>query len=143
LEGKQIPTYFERSTRAPMRVAGLLIGILVALGAVGIVRSIPPTFASTADARVPIESDAGGGGSRQVQDKDPQISIPVARGTIKRRACPECGVIASMRQVERSVDYEMTVRFRDGSTTVVTGSGPATWRLDSRVIVIGGSNASK
>jgi hypothetical protein len=85
--------------------------------------------------------------------------------------CPKCGVVESMRQVVRSGDagrqdrghaklagsvfgsaiaanaatergYEMTVRFRDGSTTVFNEPNPRAWRLGSRVIVIGGSTAS-
>jgi hypothetical protein len=88
-----------------------------------------------------------------------------------RAWCPECGVVESIRQIGRSGDvggrdrvdvkavgrvsgngvaadamtgkiYEMTVRFRDGSTAVFNEASPRTWRLGSRVIVIGGSNAS-
>jgi hypothetical protein len=39
--------------------------------------------------------------------------------------------------------YEFTVRFRDGRTTVFTDASAGTWRVGSRVIVIGGSNAPK
>jgi hypothetical protein len=38
--------------------------------------------------------------------------------------------------------YEMTVRFRDGSTTVFNEANPRTWRLGTRVMVIGRSVAS-
>ena len=38
--------------------------------------------------------------------------------------------------------YEITVRFRDGSTTVLNEASPRTWPLGSRVMVIGRSNAS-
>jgi hypothetical protein len=38
--------------------------------------------------------------------------------------------------------YEFTVRFRDGSTTVFNDAGPQTWKLGSRVIVVGHSTAS-
>jgi hypothetical protein len=37
--------------------------------------------------------------------------------------------------------YEITVRFRDGSTTVLMEASPRTWRLGNRVIVIGRPNA--
>ena len=37
--------------------------------------------------------------------------------------------------------YEITVRFRDGSTTVLNEASPRTWPLGSRVMVIGRSNA--
>lgn len=38
--------------------------------------------------------------------------------------------------------YEITVRFRDGSTTVLNEASPRTWPLGSKVMVIGRSNAS-
>jgi hypothetical protein len=38
--------------------------------------------------------------------------------------------------------YEITVRFRDGSTTVLNEASPRTWPLGSRVMVISRSNAS-
>ena len=37
--------------------------------------------------------------------------------------------------------YEITVRFRDGSTTVLDEASPRTWQLGNRVIVIGRSSA--
>ena len=37
--------------------------------------------------------------------------------------------------------YEITVRLRDGSTTVLKEASPRTWRLGNRVIVISRSNA--
>jgi hypothetical protein len=37
--------------------------------------------------------------------------------------------------------YEITVRLRDGSTTVLKEASPRTWRLGNRVIVIGRPNA--
>jgi len=39
-------------------------------------------------------------------------------------------------------DYEITVRFHDGSTTVFNEATTGTWRLGSQMIVIGGSKAS-
>jgi outer membrane lipoprotein SlyB len=93
------------------------------------------------------------------------------RDTLNRRnraRCLKCGVIESKRQIvgQDTVDvkaaegvsggvsggavaatavaeklYEITVRFRDGSTTVLNEASPCTWRLGNRVIVIGRSNA--
>ena len=101
-----------------------------------------------------------------------------ARDPINRRnraSCPACGVIESMRKIERPGDvggqyaaaikaagdiarsasgsaiaahaimengYEITVRFRDGSTRVLNEAAPRTWPLGSRVMVISRSNAS-
>ena len=39
--------------------------------------------------------------------------------------------------------YEITIRFRDGKTTVFNESGTPTWRIGNRVIVIGGARPSK
>ena len=39
--------------------------------------------------------------------------------------------------------YEVTVRFRDGTTTVFNESGTSTWRVGNRVIVIAGADPSK
>jgi hypothetical protein len=86
-------------------------------------------------------------------------------------SCSECGVVASIREIKRSEvlgrqdtmevkvagrvsggaivakpttgkSYEITVRFRDGSTTVFNEAGSRTWRLGARVIMIGRSIAS-
>jgi hypothetical protein len=88
-----------------------------------------------------------------------------------RAPCPDCGVVESVREIHRpdvggsqdildanvaggvsrgamvastiaGKSYEITVRFRDGSTTVFDEAGARTWRMGSRVIVIGRSIAS-
>jgi hypothetical protein len=50
------------------------------------------------------------------------------------------GAIAALATTER--DHEITVRFRDGSTTVFNESNAQMWQLGDRVIVIGRSKAS-
>ena len=88
-----------------------------------------------------------------------------------RASCPECGSSTLVRQIERSGDvgrqdtldvkvaargsggaiassalggksYEITIRFRDGSTMVLNEAGPRTWRLGTRVMVIGRVSSS-
>lgn len=41
-----------------------------------------------------------------------------------------------------AMNYEFTVRFRDGSTTIFNEANPRTWRLGSRVMVIGRGNTA-
>jgi outer membrane lipoprotein SlyB len=48
--------------------------------------------------------------------------------------------IAARAITER--DYEITVRFRDRSTTVFNEANARTWQMGDRVIVIGRSKAS-
>jgi len=57
--------------------------------------------------------------------------------------CPGCGVVESMRQTGPPGDtgmlasFEVTVRFRDGSRVVYSEASPRTWRVGTRVIVLG------
>jgi len=157
---------FKLPARKPLlRIAGIFIGLLAASGVVAIVRSIPTSYANVPDERAPSEH-------REVANVPEDAAG--ARGTINRRnraSCSECGVVDSVRQIERSgvVDgqpaldvkaagrdsgdaivsnaipgkrYEITLRFRDGSTMVLNEAGPRTWRLGTRVMVIGRSGSS-
>jgi hypothetical protein len=157
-------THVERPVR--VWIAGISICLLAASGTVAIVRSIPASYASIPDERAPLRPGAASRGAEETFAKDPPADLASAAGTINRRSrarCPECGVVESMRQVKPSADikvaggvsgnpivasttttkdYEMTVRFRDGSTTVFNEANPRTWRLGSRVMVIGRSVAS-
>jgi hypothetical protein len=149
------------SARAPVRVAGIVVCLLAASAVGVILRSIPASHAGIPDA-----TDA--------HANDPQSLSAVSRPTINRRSgasCSECGVVASIREIERPegpggqetlgvkvaarvsggaivagpttrTSYEITVRFRDGSTVVFNEAGPRTWRLGARVIMIGHSLAS-
>ena len=147
-------------------IAGISICLLAASGTVAIVRSSSASYASIPDERAPARLGAAPRGAEETLAKDLQADLASAPGTINRRSrarCPECGVIESMRRVKPSADikvagrvsgsaiaadamatngYEMTVRFRDGSTTVFNETNPRAWRLGSRVMVIGRSVAS-
>jgi hypothetical protein len=146
-----------------LRIAGISICLLAASGVVAIVRSIPVSNASVPDERAPSKHRAVASVPGDVAE---------TQATINRRAsCPECGVVVSVRQIERSggVDrqdtldvkvaargpggaiassalggksHEVTIRFRDGATIVLNEAGPRTWGLGTRVMVIGRSSAS-
>jgi hypothetical protein len=57
--------------------------------------------------------------------------------------CPGCGVVESMRQTGPpgntglQATFEVTVRFRDGSRAVYSEASPRTWRVGTRVVVVG------
>lgn len=81
--------------------------------------------------------------------------------------CPECGVIVSMREIQRhdedsgpgaaggvtagnrdatrvksTKSYEIVVRMADGSRRVIHDAKPASWRTGEGLIVIGGVKPS-
>jgi hypothetical protein len=153
------------------------ICVLAASGIVAIVRSIPASYASIPNDDAPLKRVSAPSGSEDGPAIYP-LPLAAARDTINRRnraRCPACGVVESMRKIERPGEvrgqytaeikvargvtggasgsaiaanaktgkgYEITVRFRDGSTTVLNEASPRTWPLGSRVMVIGRSNAS-
>jgi hypothetical protein len=151
--------------------------VLAASGIVAIARSIPVSYASIPNEGAASTHEAALSGS----EHGPAINaqpLAGAQDTINRRnrvRCPACGVVESMRKIERPGDvggqytadirvergvtggtsgsaiaanaitgkgYEITVRFRDGSTTVLNEASPRTWPLGGRVTVIARSNAS-
>jgi hypothetical protein len=143
-----------RPARVPMWIAGISLCALAASGTVAIVRSIPASYANILDEGVPSKHQLASSEPEDLHLDDPEARPTVARNSISRRnrvGCPECGFVESVRPIERSggasgttiaanalsaKGYEITVRLRDGSSTVFNEANPGTWRLGSRVIVI-------
>lgn len=98
---------------------------------------------------------------------DPAALAPTATATRARRRCPECGMVVSMREIERRDEVsgpgaagavtagsrdgareksnrigEIIVRMADGSSRVIEHASLASWRPGERVIVIGGAEPS-
>jgi hypothetical protein len=137
-----------------MWIAGASLCVLAASGTVAIVRSIPASYANILGEGAPSKHQIVSSESEDLHLDDPQARSAVAQDTINRRSragCPECGFVESVRRIERftgasdsavaanalsAKGYEITVRFRDGSSTVFNETSPRTWRLGSRVIVI-------
>jgi hypothetical protein len=137
-----------------MWIAGISLCVLAASGVVAIVRSIPASYANILDEGAPSNHQIVSSESEELHLDDPQAHPSVSRNAIGRRnrvGCPECGFVESVRPIERSGGasgatiaanaqsargYEITVRLRDGSSTVFNEANPGTWRLGSRVIVI-------
>jgi len=162
------------SARPPVWIAGISVCLLAASGIVATFRSIPASYAGIPDKVTAAEHAAPADAAADAGANDPQSPLAVTLPTTNRRSlasCSECGVVASIREIERSEvlgrqdtmevkvagrvsggaivakpttskSYEITVRFRDGSTTVFNEAGPRTWRLGARVIMIGRSMAS-
>lgn len=71
------------------------------------------------------------------------LAAPAAVLRSRRRwSCGGCGVVESVRLLERTGDepaaYEFTVRLRDGSTRTSTIANTARWRAGDRILLIGG-----
>ena len=143
-------TSFGRRKRVPIWIAGIFVCLSAALGTAAIVRSIPASYASIPDEGATSTLGAAASRSDEVRADDPRAHGTAARETTNRRNrawCAECGVVESIRQIrvsgaataanERTANsYEITVRFRDGATTVFSEASPRNWQLGSRVIVI-------
>ena len=112
----------------------LITGIAVILfSTAGIARMMGWGANSTADSGDILERD--------------QSATALATGKARARSrCPECGVIVSVREIERHDDdtgsYEFTVRMADGSKRVIDDVNPARWRPGERLIVIDGAHPS-
>jgi hypothetical protein len=99
---------------------------------------------------------------------DQTAPVPTTSEARTKPRCAECGVIVSMRKIERHAEdtgpraagevtaengdeirvkttrsYEITVRMADGSRHVIDDTSPARWRTGERLIVIGGVKPSK
>ena len=72
----------------------------------------------------------------------PEAAIDSGTG---RTICPECGVVESMRLVNKSGEgkspriSEITIRMKDGSRHQFNASDPTMWRLGERIVLIRGS----
>jgi hypothetical protein len=158
----EIRTCFERPPRRPMWTVGISICLLAASAIVAVVQEIPASYASIPDESAPSTRGGALRSSESAQLDDPQARLAVTHRRSRAR-CPECGFVESIRYIEDSgkvsvagdgsggaiaasaatgKHYEITVRFRDGSTTAFNEATTGTWRLGSQMIVIGGSKVS-
>jgi len=162
----EIRTHLKRPPRNPMWIAGISSCLLAASAIVAVVQEIPASYASIPDESAPSTRGRTLLGSEITQVDDPQARLAVTRNASHRRSrarCPECGFVESIPYIggpgrvgiagdgsggataaiaATGKDYEITVRFHDGSTTVFNEATTGTWRLGSQMIVIGGSKAS-
>lgn len=148
-------SYFHRAGAARGVLTLLLTGIAVIL------------FSTAGIARIvgwgPNSTDNSG----DIIALDQVAPVPTTSEARVKGRCPECGVIVSMREIERhdqdsgsgaaagvtaanrdetrvksTRSYEITVRMAGGSSRVLNDANPASLRPGERVIVIDSANAS-
>jgi len=98
---------FEGQAGVSVWIAGIFICLLVVSSTMAIVRSIPASYANTSDEGTPSNGGATSRGSDDAHANSSQTNSTVAQDTIRgriRASCAECGVIESMRQIERFDD---------------------------------------
>jgi hypothetical protein len=144
-------TQADKSTYLPL----LLTGIAIIL------------FSTAGIARVMGWSPNPTGASSDTVALDQTADVSATSESRARPRCPACGVVVSMREIERHGEdigpgagggatagdgdetglktngsYEITVRLVDGSSRMFVDANPARWRTGERVIVIDGANPS-
>ncbi len=144
-------------------MAGALLCVVAASGTLAIVGSIPGMPAAGAtDPAAPLPGPAAAAATA-AGNADPESESrpsPAAQEREDWRRCPECGVVKSIRVIagshagsgsapvhgrsnagpETRRRYEITVRFRDGATTILNEASPRDWQVGNHVVVIAGAN---
>jgi hypothetical protein len=152
---------FGRSPRHRIVLAGALLCVVAASGTLAIVGSIPGMPAAGAtDPAAPLPGLAAAAAAGNADPEPESRPSPAAQEREGWRRCPECGVVKSIRVIagspapsasapvrgrsnagpETRRRYEITVRFRDGATTILNEASPRDWQVGNHVIVIAGAN---
>jgi hypothetical protein len=161
--------YLYRMTRMQTWIAGLATCLLGALALSAIVRFIPASYADSPKQDISSQP-AEPGDRLAVSPKANLAAVDETIRRRHSTSCRQCGVVTSIRQPVDDVsgakpesakvagrtslgtagtiaigpiagrNYEITVRFRDGSTIVVRDSTPGNWRPGMRVIIVAGPN---
>jgi len=139
--------YFHRAGAARGVLVPLITGIAIVLFSTAGIARIMGWGANPTDAS----------GDGLAPDQMPAVETMSEARVFAR--CAECGVIVSMRKIERhkedpgpgadgdrdesrlkaSRNYEFTVRMDDGSSRVIEAAYAAAWRRGERLIVIAGA----
>jgi hypothetical protein len=154
-----------------MWIAGIATCFLAVAGLVAVARSIPASYANAPDAGAPSKYGTAPSASGDAQGQMAELPInrrnrascPECGVIESLRQIEFSRGAAGQDSVDTKVGggvpsgksgrgipadaltvmaYEITVRLRDGSTTVFNEATPRNWRKGSRVIVIAGSNGS-
>lgn len=142
----QIKNELQRARpRAVFRIAAMLVGVLFLTN---LVDRTPEGVAGTP------RRHAFDGLLAAWAQPAPEVAQTHEPGIRKKPRCPECGVIVSSSETETpeeagaaSADAPatvssrrwLTIRFADGSKRVIDDPSGAQWRLDQRVMVVGGA----
>lgn len=144
--------YFHRAGAARGVLAPLITGIAIILFSTAGIARIMGWGANSTDA------------SRDGLAPDQMPAVETMREARVHARCAECGVIVSMRKIERRKEdsgpgaagggtagnrdesrlkaarnHEITVRMADGSSRVIEAANAAAWRRGERLIVIAGA----
>ena len=144
--------YFHRAGAARGVLVPLITGIAIVLFSTAGIARIMGWGANSTDAS----------GDGLAPDQMPAVETRSEARVFAR--CAECGVIVSMRKIERhkedpgpgaagsgaagnrdesrltaATNYEFTVRMADGSSRVIEAANAAAWRRGERLIVIAGA----
>ena len=86
--------------------------------------------------------DPGKQGVAPEKFSESAMESPVASPPNLSNRCEECGVIASMREIEGDPvrSHEITIRMQNGSILRITDANPANWKQGERVKVLAGLN---
>lgn len=147
-----VPASIERPAHSPLWLGAIVLGVLAGAGLFAIAPWSGASNASLAvagpqsgHAAVAERSDAAEAGEASRRTSEPST----AKQPRAWPRCPECGVIESVRPLADATGsaipareaarggHEVTVRFRDGSTTTFDAATPRHWRVGSIVNVIG------
>lgn len=129
---------------------GDMVVVLLSLGALAALIAVMPSVAAVSPAPT---------AAHVVSAIEPKLRY--------RDGCEQCAVVTAIREIEplgheghsgagssatkdignvmteeSARRYDITVRMRDGSIRVIEKAGPANWRVDERLILIGGTSIS-
>jgi len=131
-------------------IARTIVGLLAIAGLSVVTRSTSDPRASLGDVDSPSRAAVEGS-----QTANTPSRMQAGSRMRFRPHCPECGVVESIRrygvlegnldpdgvvQVDAGSGFEVTIRHRDGSVTVLDEPTARTWRPGSRITLIAGGD---
>lgn len=154
--GTQVPLAFAAGRprlqrhRSGRGIGRTLVGLLAIAGLSVVTRSTSDSRASPGDVDAPNRATVEG---RPAANAPSNMQV---RSRVRFRPhCPECGVVESIRrygvlegnldpdgvaQVDAGSGFEVTIRRRDGSVTVLDEPTARNWRPGSRITLIAGGD---
>jgi hypothetical protein len=134
-------TQVDQSPHSLMWIASVATALFCAAGIAAFMAWMPPAIANPEDATLAELSPMP---AQPAREKGDMASAGEVSDTPSRTTCAECGVIESVREIDMRSEqaaastrsYEVTIRFRDGSTRVLTEATPRMWRSGTAVKVM-------
>jgi Na+-transporting methylmalonyl-CoA/oxaloacetate decarboxylase gamma subunit len=125
---------------------GGIAAVLLSLGALAAMIAGMPSVAAVSSAPTVASAVSTDEPKPRVRDRCDQCAVVTAVRDIEplehgihsgagRRTTTDVGNVMTGESARR---YEVTLRMRDGSIRVIVQAGPANWRVNERLILIGG-----